>query len=260
MVMQPAIDALLAWKGGIITLWFALFFLAERLRPMAARHLAEAAWRRLSRNAGLWAANALLSLLVVVPISAWAASHALPWRPLWWRGSWGLALDLVLLDALLYWWHRANHEWPPLWRFHRVHHLDRFLDASTAVRFHAGEVLLAAAARAAVILALAPPVASVLVFETLVLLAAIFHHSNLRLQPALELALARVVVTPSIHWVHHHRRRVDTDANYGTVLSLWDRLFRSVAPGRRTPDMAIGVEGAEERPFLALIAAPFRAG
>jgi sterol desaturase/sphingolipid hydroxylase (fatty acid hydroxylase superfamily) len=190
--------------------------------------------------------NVGLSALVVIPVSAWAAGHGLPWRPRWWAGTAGLALDLLLLDGLIYWWHRANHEVPLLWRFHRVHHLDRFLDASTAVRFHFGEVALSAAARAGVIVLLA-----------LVLAAAIFHHSNLRLPAPLERALALIVVTPSIHWVHHHRRRIDTDANYSTVLSLWDRLFRSSAPGRRTLDMAIGVEGDEELSLPRLIAAPF---
>jgi sterol desaturase/sphingolipid hydroxylase (fatty acid hydroxylase superfamily) len=138
-----------------------------------------------------------------------------------------------------------------------VHHLDRFLDSSSALRFHFGEVLLSALARAAVIVVLAIPLASVLVFETLVLMAAMFHHSNLRLPATLERALSALVVTPSIHWVHHHRRRVDTDSNYSTIFSLWDPLFRSRSRTPRTADMAIGVEGREEQEILALIMAPF---
>jgi sterol desaturase/sphingolipid hydroxylase (fatty acid hydroxylase superfamily) len=147
---------------------------------------------------------------------------------------------------------------PFLWRFHGVHHLDRILDTTTAVRFHFGEVALSALARAVVILALAIPLASVLVFETLVLIAAIFHHSNLRLSRHFERALSRVIVTPSIHWVHHHRIRADTDSNYSTVLSLWDPLFRSRSRTPRTPDLEIGVEGREELPVLGLVAAPFK--
>jgi sterol desaturase/sphingolipid hydroxylase (fatty acid hydroxylase superfamily) len=103
------------------------------------------------------------------------------WRPAWWSGAGGLLLDLALLDCLLYWWHRANHVVPVLWRFHAGHHLDRFLDTTSAVRFHAGEVPLSALARAGVIVLLALPLGSVLVFETRVLMAAMFLHSNLRL-------------------------------------------------------------------------------
>ena len=256
--MQAATEQLLAWKGAAVGLWFLALFALERWRPAARPHLAEPGWRRLARNAALWAGNAVLSPLVVVPVSVLAAGAAPRWRPLWWSGAGGLLLDLVLLDCLIYWWHRANHVVPFLWRFHAVHHLDRFLDTTSAVRFHAGEVLLSALARAGAIALLALPLSSVLVFETLVLMAAMFHHSNLRLPPALERALSLLVVTPSIHWVHHHRRRIDTDSNYCTILSLWDRLFASRSGHHRTPDMPIGVEGREEEGVLQLLAAPFR--
>lgn len=256
--MQAGPELLLAWKGVAVGAWFVLIFALERWRPAAVPRLTEPRWRRLTRNAVLWAVNTVLSPLVVVPISAFAAAHGLGWRPAWWSGAGGLALDLLLLDFLIYWWHRANHVVPFLWRFHSVHHLDRFLDSTTALRFHAGEVLLSALARAAVIVLLAFPLRSVLIFEALVLMAALFHHSNLRLPPAFERALSWIVVTPSIHWVHHHRLRIDTDANYCTILSLWDRLFASRSPHKRTPDMAIGVEAREEEPVLGLFAAPFR--
>jgi sterol desaturase/sphingolipid hydroxylase (fatty acid hydroxylase superfamily) len=91
-----------------------------------------------------------------------------------------------------------------------------------------------------------------------VLGATIFHHSNLALPPRLEAALSRLVVTPSIHWVHHHRVRRDTDSNYATVLSLWDRLFASRSPRPRLAGMAIGVEGRDELALPQLLVAPFR--
>jgi sterol desaturase/sphingolipid hydroxylase (fatty acid hydroxylase superfamily) len=257
-MMQAGIQQFLAWKGVAVGAWFVLFFIAERWRPAASSQLAEPSSHRLLRNATLWAGNAALSLLVVVPASAWAAAQALEWRPAWWRGAGGLVADLLVLDLLIYWWHRANHVVPLLWRFHAVHHLDRFLDTTSAVRFHAGEVLLSALARAGVIVLLAIPLSSVLAFEALVLMAAIFHHSNLRLAPALERALSWLVVTPSIHWVHHHRLRADTDSNYSTILSLWDRLFASRSSHARSPNMPIGVEAREEEAVLRLLAAPFR--
>jgi sterol desaturase/sphingolipid hydroxylase (fatty acid hydroxylase superfamily) len=253
-------ENLLASKGLLVGLWLVAFLAAERLRPAAPRPAPEIGLGRgrLLRNAALAAVNLVLSPLIVVPLTAAAAGQALAWRPLWWQGSPGLALDLLLLDGLIYWWHRANHEWRFLWRFHGVHHLDRFLDASTALRFHFGEVLLSAAARAGVILLVGFPLASVLTFEAAVLVAAIFHHSNLRLPQHLEAALAKVVITPSIHWVHHHRRRRDTDANYGTIFSFWDRMFGSRTPTRRRPTMPIGIEGEDELGLLDLLARPFQ--
>lgn len=259
---MPDPASLLGAKFLAVAAWLALLFALERVRPAAPppRHLrdASAGWHRLGRNGGFWLINAALSPLVVVPLTALAAGAGPGLRPAWWGGWPGLVADLLLLDGLIYWWHRANHEIPILWRFHAVHHLDRFLDSTTALRFHFGEVLLSALARAAVIVLIGFPLASVLAFETLLLAATIFHHSNVRLPPRLEAALARLVVTPSIHWVHHHARQTDTDANYATVLSLWDRVFGSVSPTRRAPDMPIGIEGRGERRFLDLVLEPFR--
>jgi sterol desaturase/sphingolipid hydroxylase (fatty acid hydroxylase superfamily) len=255
--MQPALESLLAWKSAAVFAWLALFFVAERLLPAAPRP-AMAGTSRLMRNGGLLAVNIVVSVLVVGPATALAAAHAAQWRPGWWSGWIGLFLDLVLLDFLIYWWHRFNHEVGFLWRFHEVHHLDRFLDTSSALRFHAGEVLLSATARAAFILVLGFPLASVLVFEALLLMAAIFHHSNLRLPPPFESLLSRLVITPSIHWVHHHRVRRDTDSNYGTVFSFWDRLFRTRSSSPRTPMMEIGVERREELSLPGLLLRPFR--
>jgi sterol desaturase/sphingolipid hydroxylase (fatty acid hydroxylase superfamily) len=264
MLPRMTLEGLLSLKA-LLTGGALLIFLAwERLWPAAespllARfgHASRAAWRRLARNLGLFGINLALSPLVVLPITIWATGFELGLRPAWWGGWPGLLLDLLLLDFWIYWWHRANHEVPWLWRFHEVHHLDELLDSTTALRFHFGEVLLSALARALVIVLFDFPLSSVLVFEMLLLTGTIFHHSDARLPPRLEPALARVIITPSIHWVHHHARRADTDSNYGTIFSFWDPLFRSKSRTRRWLTMPIGVEGRRERPLLQLIATPF---
>jgi sterol desaturase/sphingolipid hydroxylase (fatty acid hydroxylase superfamily) len=262
--MISDLEGLLAWKGMAVLAWLLVFFLAERWRPAAQPALPPAGdpprggWSRVARNLGLWLVVAALSPLIVLPLTWWASGHALTWRPAWWSGLPGLLLDLLLLDFLIYWWHRANHVIPFLWRFHEVHHLDRFLDTTSALRFHFGEVLLSALARAGVILLLGFPFVSMVVFEVLVLAAAIFHHSNLRLPAGLERALSRVVITPSIHWVHHHARRIDTDSNYGTVFSFWDPLFGTRSAKRRDLAMPIGTEGRGEKGLPALLVHPFR--
>jgi len=258
--MDPLVATLLGWKTALVGAWFLLLFIGERLAPAVPAPL-RSDRARLLRNLAFWVVNSLLALAVIVPLTRLASDSA-PllghWRPAWWSGIAGLALDLVLLDLLIYWWHRANHRLGLLWRFHDVHHRDAFLDTTSAVRFHAGEVLLSALARAAIIVPLALPLGSILAFESLVLVAALFHHSNLRLPSWLERPLSWVIVTPAIHWVHHHARRADTDSNYGTVLSIWDRLFGSRSATRRTADMPIGVEGESERNLLELAALPFR--
>ncbi|MEQ8800603.1 MAG: sterol desaturase family protein, partial [Haliea sp.] len=218
----------------------------------------------LAGNAGLAVLNAGISIAIIVPLTIWVAGAlgglSVDWRPVWWGGWAGLALDMVLLDLWIYWWHRFNHVVPLLWRFHQVHHLDRTLDVTTAVRFHFGEVVLSALARVPVVVILGFPVTSVLAFEAALGAASAFHHSNLKLPRALERALSRVIITPSIHWVHHHRVRRDTDSNYGTIFSFWDRLFGSRSRTARTSDMEIGVEGRPERDFARLLWVPFGKG
>ena len=167
-------------------------------------------------------------------------------------------VDIIILDFLIYWWHRCNHVVPFLWRFHQVHHLDEFLDVTSAVRVHFGEVLLSACFRAVVILALDMPLASVLAFEAAVLLAAAFQHSNLSLHKGREEEIASILITPSIHWVHHHAVRSDTDSNYGTIFSFWDGMFGSRSPTPRSLEMKIGVEARSDIGLLGLLLRPFQ--
>lgn len=258
-------DFLLSIKLVVVGSVLAVFFLYERIYPAEGGPLllrigraARAAWIRLFKNLSLFGINALLSPLIVLPITVFAADHSFGFRPDWWSGWLGLGLDVLLLDLWIYWWHRANHELQFLWRFHSVHHLDETLDTSSALRFHFGEVVLSACVRGVVIVVFDLPLASVLLFEAIVLTSAIFHHSDAKLPSRLEAALARVIITPSIHWIHHHAIRADTDSNYGTLFSFWDRLFRSASRTRRFKGMPIGVEGMRDRSLPRLITTPLR--
>lgn len=242
-------------KLVLVGAWFALLAAMERASPAAPRPRGEGS--RIFRNLALWAVNSAMNPFVTVPIAIGAAAFEVWSRPAMPFGL-GLALDLLVLDAWTYFWHRANHEWRVLWRFHRVHHLDDFLDTTSAVRFHPGEVLISALARAPLIVAADVDLASLLVFDSLVLVSALFHHSNLRLPVWFEAMLRLAIVTPSHHWVHHHARRADTDSNYGALLTIWDRLFRTRSLTQRTKDMRIGVEGESDISLTRLAGAPFR--
>jgi sterol desaturase/sphingolipid hydroxylase (fatty acid hydroxylase superfamily) len=265
--MDETVQFLLQFKIYAVGAWLVLLFALERWRPRARPPSDPSVdpgrwgWRRLVRNGLLWGINSGLSPLVVIPITAFATTIAIDWRagltmPAWWSFWHWLAIDILILDLFIYGWHRLVHTVPLLWRFHEVHHLDETLDTTSAVRFHFGEVLLSALARGVVVILADIPLASVLVFETFVLIASLFHHSNVRVPGWLERPLSRVIITPSIHWVHHHAVRRDTDSNYGTIFSFWDRLFASLSPTKRTPTMKIGVEKRHERPVVRLLARP----
>ena len=241
-------------KGGIILAALVLLMLLERTFPIVK---VRSNLNRIARNFSLAGLNALLGPLIIIPITAYAAGYALHWRPDWWSGWAGLAIDFLILDCWIYGWHRLNHVVPFLWRFHEVHHLDEHLDATSALRFHFGEVVLSSLVRAGVILLVGIPLMNVVVFETLVTVAAIFHHSNLKLPDKVDALLSRIIVTPSLHWVHHHALRGDTDSNYSTILSVWDRIFASRNIAKFNIAMKMGVEGLSDVHILRLILRPF---
>ena len=233
---------------------FCALFVGERLLAAAPAPNSRA---RLIRNFGLWVIVFAMSPMIVAPITAFGANHLIWTRPEGLPGGLTLLLvDIILLDLWTYWVHRAWHRVPLMWRFHKVHHFDEFLDTTSAFRFHLGEVAISAALRLIPIMLLAIPLAHVVLFEAVFLCAVIFHHSNLRLPAGFERGLSRIMVTPSIHWVHHHAVMADTHSNYGAIFSLWDRLFASRSRTERTPEMKIGLESIEDKPLLRLILTP----
>jgi sterol desaturase/sphingolipid hydroxylase (fatty acid hydroxylase superfamily) len=154
-----------------------------------------------------------------------------------------IGLALLLLDLAIYAQHRAFHEWRWLWPLHRVHHSDVEFDVTTGLRFHPGELLLSQLYKAAVVALIGAPWLAVLLFEIALSSFALITHANLRLHPRLEAILRSLLVTPDMHRTHHSTHRDEHDANYGNVLSLWDRLFRSHVPASREPhrSMRIGL-------------------
>ena len=215
---------------------FAAVHLLERANPLRRR--VEGRAPHVARNLAIAAGAALVARGLERPVVDWI-------QRIGQRRRWGLvrrlglppwaatALSLALLDWTLYLWHVSTHRVPALWRFHRVHHADLDLDASTALRFHPGELLLAVPFRAIQVVALGVAARPLILWETLVLVFILFHHSNLRLPSRLDRLLGIFVITPRVHGIHHSRDRAELHRNFGTLSSLWDRLH-----GLRVTDVA----------------------
>ena len=139
-----------------------------------------------------------------------------------------LFLSVLLLDYTLYIWHYLTHKVPFLWRFHKPHHADLDMDASTALRFHTGELLLSVPWRAAQIRLLGISPLGLALWQTLTLMEILFHHSNLRLPLDLERRLCRVIVTPRMHGIHHSIVKKETNSNWSTIFSWADYLHRTL--------------------------------
>jgi sterol desaturase/sphingolipid hydroxylase (fatty acid hydroxylase superfamily) len=172
-----------------------------------------------------------------------------------------MLLAFLMLDAWQYAWHVINHRIPLLWRFHAVHHSDGEMDASSAVRFHTGEVMLSHLARLAVLPLLGVTPLDLLIYESVMFPVILFHHSNLRIPERLDRGLRWVIVTPGMHWLHHSDEIRETNSNYASVFSLWDRLGRTYAVRRLPAEVSLGLKGLTRADWNSLGAAlklPFK--
>lgn len=180
-----------------------------------------------------------------------------------WPVSLAIPLAVVLFDLAIYWQHRLMHAIPLLWRLHRVHHADAGFDVTTGVRFHPFEIAVSMGIKLALIWLLGPHPLAVLIFEVLLAAGALFTHADFALPKRLDRALRWVLVTPSMHRIHHSTWRRETDSNYGFHLSVWDRLFGSYTTEPREDErrMPIGLDeyrDPRELGLLALLLNPFR--
>ena len=171
-----------------------------------------------------------------------------------WRLPVGLEifLSVVLMDYTLYIWHYLTHKVPLLWRFHQVHHVDLDLDASTALRFHAVEMLLSVPWRIAQVALLGVSPRALNLWQTLTLMEILFHHSNIRLPINLERWLCRLIVTPRMHGIHHSFVRRETDSNWSTIFSWPDYLHRTVKLNVPQEEVTIGVPAFRDPKELTL--------
>jgi sterol desaturase/sphingolipid hydroxylase (fatty acid hydroxylase superfamily) len=158
------------------------------------------------------------------------------------------AAAFVALDCWTYWWHRANHAMPLLWRFHRMHHSDPAMDVSTATRFHAGEVALSSGLRLGIVLLAGIPLAALVAYEVALLIFTQFHHANIALPAGLDRVLRGAIVSPNMHKVHHSVERAEMDSNYSSILSVWDRLFGTFHGRDDCRSIVFGVPGMRDEP------------
>lgn len=260
--LSPGLEA--AIRLGAFASVFALMAAWEMARP--ARSLRLSRFVRWRANLGLVLVNSV-ALRFILPSSAvavaalaeakgWGLLHgfALP--------AWAaVGAGIVLLDLAIYFQHVLFHAVPALSRLHMVHHADPDFDLTTGLRFHPVEMLLSAAIKMAVVVALGAPVLAVLVFEVLLNASAMFNHSNVSLPVWLEPWVRRVLVTPDMHRTHHSVIEGERNSNYGFCLSLWDRMLGTYTPAPRLP-LDIGLEGWRDPQVVAslggVLGMPFR--
>ena len=248
------------WATPALFAVAAVVLVGETIRPLRRRMRPRA--ERWPRNVGLAAPSLVGMRLALLPAMVGLTQLAA-------RRRWGmhrlalprpvrLLAELLVLDYVAYSWHRLLHA-PFLWRFHRIHHIDLDMDLSTGWRFHAGEMLASIPYRGGVPALVGVRPGMLLAYEAAFEACTAFHHANLRLPFGLERQLARFMVTPRVHGIHHSVVQHETQSNFGVVLSLWDRLHRTLRLNVPQQQVIIGVPAypeADEQTITQLLKLP----
>jgi len=241
---------------GVFLGLFVLFAVLETVAPRRARMVPRQ--RRWLTNWALVVLDtvALRALALALPLLAVGAAldaTAAGWGlfnlvtlPVWLE----VILAILMFDFAIWAQHLITHKVPFLWRLHRVHHADRDMDVTTAIRFHPLEIAASMLLKIGLVYLIGPAVWAVIAFEVILNGTALFNHSNLRLPLAADRVLRLVLVTPDMHRVHHSALRDEHDSNYGFALSIWDRLFGTHVPQPRDghDSMTVGLEWQDNAP------------
>lgn len=250
----------------IFAIVLAIMAAAEVWAPARARHFPRR--KRWPLNLAITIFNsAMLRFafpLLAVGVALWAEVRGLglfTWLglPGWAR----FAAGLLILDLTIYAQHLVMHRVPILWRFHRVHHTDRDVDVTTALRFHPGEIALSMGLKMGFVVAFSIPASAVVVFEVILNAMAMFNHANIHLPRRLEPIVRALLVTPDMHRIHHSTQRTETDSNYGFNLSLWDRVFGTYCANPSQANFVIGLsayQNAEPNNARFAFLLPFQKG
>jgi sterol desaturase/sphingolipid hydroxylase (fatty acid hydroxylase superfamily) len=156
---------------------------------------------------------------------------------------------LLLTDLLEYWFHRAQHAIPVLWRMHELHHTAEHFDVTLAYRqFWLEPLLKMAFVYPLVGLVLRPRPGVPLVMTAIILVFQHLAHMNWRFSPG---RFALLVTHPQYHRLHHSRQTRNYNKNFCALLPLWDMLFGTLhrpAPGEFVD---VGIESVEPPRRLA---------
>lgn len=148
---------------------------------------------------------------------AWAPRLELPW-------ALSAVLAFLLADLVAWFDHLLRHKVPFFWQFHAVHHSQEEMSPLTDYRVHPVDFFVVAQIRIIPLALLANSLDLVFTYVFASWLLPKIYHANLRTNFG---PLRYVFVTPQSHRVHHSREHAHADTNFGVILSIWDRLFRT---------------------------------
>jgi sterol desaturase/sphingolipid hydroxylase (fatty acid hydroxylase superfamily) len=168
-------------------------------------------------------------------------------------------VGFLMMDLIMYYWHRLNHQLSFLWRFHNIHHIDLDLDTTTSLRFHIVETLYTGVYRLFQIILVGTNVPLFVAYEMVFQINTFFQHSNIKLPISFERLLNIILVTPRMHGIHHSNYKDENYSNWGIVFSFWDKMHKTLKLNVPQQQIVIGVPayGATDNVMGRLMKIPF---
>ena len=119
------------------------------------------------------------------------------------------------------------------------------MNTTTALRFHAIELLFSVVYKSALLLLMGLSFLPVLIYEALFFLAIVIHHSNISITEPMDMLYRKLFSSPLMHRIHHSNKQKETDSNYGSVFSFWDRIFNTYIKKAEAP-VIFGIDEKQE--------------
>lgn len=138
-----------------------------------------------------------------------------------------LIISLLIIDLFMYWWHRFNHESNFLYKFHNLHHLEKYLNSTSSIKFHFMEIIFSSFVRLFFLLPLGIDKKHIDHYEKILSLVIVFNHSNIKISEEINFLANKFIVSPKMHRIHHSDNIIESNSNYASILPIWDILFDS---------------------------------
>ncbi len=216
--------------------------------------------RHTLRNLGLIGFNAVVVNLLLTPLVVFSTNTTggvFNWMGL---SGWGAFFATILmLDFVTYVLHVFYHKIPLMWRFHRVHHSDVAMGVTTGARFHLGEHLISTVVKCAFYTGFGIKMEYLVVYEAVFISNVFFHHANISIGHQLDRYYRIFLTSPNMHKVHHSDVKSETDSNYTSLFSVWDRMFKTFRIVEDPKRIVYGIKGmADEQTVVRMLTMPFR--
>lgn len=204
----------------IMGVLYCAFTAVELLMPAEKGHTVKGRLINLVYTAFLLFGGGILSTFIFIFIPVPDISEFQ--YPLWYSAG-IIILGVIANDFLFYWYHRAQHSVPLLWKIHKLHHEETKLNAMASLRTHFLESPIQA-------IIIGIPVSLVtkmdtntgIAFGILLITWLFFGHSNIKIELG---KLSKIICGPQVHRIHHSIKKEHFNKNFAQYLPLFDVLF-----------------------------------